>query len=244
MKHFALVGFLAALLAVRVEAQLLFEVSVNPVASTVTIITTGNAPTEPSVNVPPLQIDSGITLLNFFPANSTVPHLATTGTSSSGTTLPSSEGNRLRVVSTSPSVNPATFTTLDVFAAGSLSGTATDAVDFYGNPSNPGKNLNLYNPDSFFDLFAFSFADQLTLTFPTGSLSEQQSGGPYLVYAGKNNVYTSNISPHSKEDTSFLGTYTISVVPEPSTYAAIAGGLGLAAAVIHRRRQRAKAAQA
>jgi hypothetical protein len=43
--------------------------------------------------------------------------------------------------------------------------------------------------------------------------------------------------------TSFLGTYTLTVVPEPSTYAAIAGGLGLAAAVIHRRRQRAKAAQ-
>ncbi|MFZ9747382.1 MAG: PEP-CTERM sorting domain-containing protein, partial [Opitutaceae bacterium] len=41
-----------------------------------------------------------------------------------------------------------------------------------------------------------------------------------------------------------IGTYTISVVPEPSTYAAIAGGLGLAAAVIHRRRQRVKAAQA
>jgi hypothetical protein len=243
MKYFVLVGICVAFFSAKTRAQILFEVSVNPSASTVTITSTVNAPTESSVNVPVLSLDTGITLLNFFPANSTVPHLPTTNTASTGTILPALEGNRLRVLSTSLLINPENLTHFDVFASGSLSGTATAPEDFYGNPSNPGKNLNLYSPGSFFELFSFSFADQLTLTFPTGSLSEQQSGGPYLVYAGKNNVYTSNVSPHLKEDTSFLGTYTLTVVPEPSTYAAIAGGLGLAAAVIHRRRQRAKAAQ-
>jgi hypothetical protein len=58
--------------------------------------------------------------------------------------------------------------------------------------------------------------------------------GPKNVYAGTNDAYSG---------ASFLGTYQLTVVPEPSTYAAIAGGLGLAAAVIHRRRQRAKDAQ-
>jgi hypothetical protein len=38
-----------------------------------------------------------------------------------------------------------------------------------------------------------------------------------------------------------LGTYSYSVVPEPSTYAAIAGALGLGYAVYRRRRQAAVA---
>jgi hypothetical protein len=41
-----------------------------------------------------------------------------------------------------------------------------------------------------------------------------------------------------------LGTYSYSVVPEPSTYAAIAGALGLGYAVYRRRRQAAAAATA
>jgi hypothetical protein len=41
-----------------------------------------------------------------------------------------------------------------------------------------------------------------------------------------------------------IGTYTYSVVPEPSTYAAIAGALGLGYAVYRRRRQAAAAATA
>jgi hypothetical protein len=41
-----------------------------------------------------------------------------------------------------------------------------------------------------------------------------------------------------------IGTYSYSVVPEPSTYAAIAGALGLGYAVYRRRRQAAAAATA
>jgi hypothetical protein len=62
------------------------------------------------------------------------------------------------------------------------------------------------------------------------------------VYRGRNDTFAGGLAGVD-EYSSFIGTYEISVVPEPSTYAAIAGGLGLAAAVIHRRRQRAKAAQ-
>ncbi|MFZ9745843.1 MAG: PEP-CTERM sorting domain-containing protein, partial [Opitutaceae bacterium] len=54
-------------------------------------------------------------------------------------------------------------------------------------------------------------------------------------------VFVQNQSPYSSVD---IGTYTYSVVPEPSTYAAIAGALGLGYAVYRRRRQAAATAAA
>ena len=125
------------------------------------------------------------------------------------------------------------------------------AYDSYDNPLNPGKNLQLYSTAStIYDIvgatpvtfFKPGAQISLTITFGNGELTSAVSGGPYLVYAGRNSV--NNNGGSSAEDTSLLGTYTITVVPEPSTYAAIAGGLGLLAAVLHRRRQRSRATAA
>ena len=54
----------------------------------------------------------------------------------------------------------------------------------------------------------------------------------------------SSVSVFEGNNTYVLGTYTYSAVPEPSTYAAIAGALGLGYAVYRRRRQAAAAATA
>jgi hypothetical protein len=256
MKHFALVGLFAALLAARLEGQIvnLFEITVNQTESTVTII-----PTSPpaTVSVPYLQafvslsLNDGITLLNFFP--NSFP--GTTGTHPDGVTIPST----LKVYQYSADPLdpnslpdyfpfPATFDKMAVLQ--SVFQTSGLVGDTYGNPSVTGGHLNLFNlARSDFQLFDLRFSkpgesSSVTISFTPGSLnsfSSESNTGPRFVYGGQNTAFPQEDSGTTYN--SFLGTYTLTVVPEPSTYAAIAGGLGLAAAVIHRRRQRAKAAQ-
>jgi hypothetical protein len=251
----------------------LFEVQLNPAAKTLTITPTGNAPVISAPAVPVSNSQEGITFLNLLSANSTVPNeLPTFSSPSNNTQIPgvNENSNALFVYKYTPGVdpNPTTYTRLggdfnqvsqglnayDIFAEGSVAyrSTELETDDPYGNPSNPGKNLTLYSSlGDIYDLIAFyeiRFAQpgsnpSLTINFPsTFQISGDLSGGPYLVYAGRNSVNTSGAA--APENTSLLGTYTLTVVPEPSTYAAIAGGLGLVAAVLHRRRQRARATAA
>ncbi len=219
MKQFAFLGFFVALLMVRVEAQVLFNVTANPETGTVTIAAAPGA----SITIPqtfPNGLSSGadgFTLINLF-VNTYVPG-ASVGIQSGGL-LSISNGTEIFALEGQPSV---------------------------GAISTPEGGVNNFGIN--FDLFTainneISLTRGSTITF-TGSIVFENfstftaaSFDPSFqtrVYGGLNNAY---------DGASFLGTYTISVVPEPSTYAAIAGGLGLAAAVIHRRRQRAKAAQA
>ena len=86
--------------------------------------------------------------------------------------------------------------------------------------------------------FVNSSTGALTITFAS-------SVNPFMrssAYNGGTVSIFDNSNPFGAEYT--IGTYNYSVVPEPSTYAAIAGALGLAYAVYRRRRQAAAAATA
>jgi len=218
MKHFALVGFFVALLAVRVQAQVLFNVTANPDAGTVTIAAAPGA----SITIPqtfPNGLSSGadgFTLINLF-ANTYVPG-ASVGIQSGSLSI--SNGTESFALEGQPSV-------------GAISTPETGVNNF-------GLNFDLFTALN--NEFSLTRGSIITfsgaITFDSFSAFTAASFDPSFqtrVYGGLNNAY---------DGASFLGTYTLTVVPEPSTYAAIAGGLGLAAAVIHRRRQRAKAAQA
>lgn len=273
MKHHVMLGLILALLAtakLRGQVPNLFNVVVNPSANSVTITPNAIGPSIPSANVPILDSTTGITFLNFLPSTSTVSSLAytdaNTDTLISGLNVSTNALFVYSYLGTDPAdaSDPTKYTTLggvgdlglnarDFFDAQSVAGTSfsTPAYGSFDSPLNPGKNLQLYSTSTtVYDIvgatpvtfFKPGVQLSLTLTFGAGELTSALSGGPYLVYAGRNSVYSSGGS--AAEDTSFLGTYTITVVPEPSTYAAIAGGLGLLAAVLHRRRQRARATAA
>jgi len=81
---------------------------------------------------------------------------------------------------------------------------------------------------------AFNSGNSLTITFT----SAIQNFMPTSAFSGTVNVFNDASSLSGGYD---IGTYSYSVVPEPSTYAAIAGALGLAYAVYRRRRQAAAA---
>ena len=273
MKHHVLLGLMLGLLATaRLGGQVpnLFNVVVNPSANTVTITPSAVAPLIPSANVPNLDSTTGITFLNFLPSTSTVSSLsyteANTDTLISGLNASTNALFVYNYFGTSPedASDPTRYSILgaagdlglnarDFFNAQSVTGTSflDPAYDAYDSPLNPGKNLQLYSTaTTIYDIvgvtpvtfFKPGVQVSLTITFGNGELTSTLSGGPYLVYAGRNSVNSNGGS--NAEDTSLLGTYTITVVPEPSTYAAIAGGLGLVAAVLHRRRQRARASAA
>lgn len=253
MKHHVLLGLILGLLATaRLGGQVLFNVVVNPATNSVTITANNTNPNELPLDIdPPPTSAEGITFINFFPdsaAISSIPRsqasfgTSLTGTNSSGTlslfsgltTLGSLDG--FDILDANSLVRP--------FDSGSYKETT--------NPSNTGKNLVLFSTSIPFDLAGFTFFRQeetnsVTINF-TSSLAASStfpttlSGGPYYVYSGRSETFSGGVPP--EDFSSFLGTYTITVVPEPSTYAAIAGGLGLLAAVLHRRRQRARATAA
>ncbi len=260
MKQFALVGFLAALLATQLEAQVLFNVTVDPSLGKVVITATSESVTNPfdkfsstaTQNRPP-RLSDGILLTNFFLLGAE-QNLAvgaeinpTTSTGILANLRPNSQYSDLD--------NPTYTATGPTFAAA--------FNDYYsnrtlGDPDAASKatDLALYTfaaplNQSYvrFTTTERAFSGEITLQFPSSDYVSalRTSGGGNVVYGnflGYEGVDSRGVLSGSNQyGEVVLGTYTISVVPEPSTYAAIAGGLGLAAAVIHRRRQRAKAAQ-
>jgi hypothetical protein len=260
MKHFALVGLFVALVTVRVEAQTsLFDVVVDLNAKTATITANSNvSPSILGVNATTQTLASelittdGITFINLFgggvssilPSTATSGYEITLGSNSLSAYFP----NEFTLNNVYSDLTKGVIYTGGFSAQGEsrLSGRTgnqdqslnQDALS-YGNPRNQGSNLLVFaaaNPIEFV-MTGFAFSGTAVLDFSNYASVGQQitlGTGPHYVYAGANSLYSGD---------SFLGTYTLTVVPEPSTYAAIAGGLGLAAAVIHRRRQRAKAAQ-
>jgi hypothetical protein len=236
MKHFALVGLVAALFSAPLGAQsdLLFNVTVNPDTKSVTLTATPNVnivlPVDFTQN---LTIVSGLTLTNI---------AQTSFETFGGFTI---EQNSLTASQSLDQTTSNAQLTANA-SSGQMGGRATLVDGLAGELfKNDGLNLDLFHTDG--DAFTFSrgatitfsgsivFSYQTAFTAASFVTAEDTNLGPQRVYAGVNNAYGG---------ASFLGTYQLTVVPEPSTYAAIAGGLGLAAAVIHRRRQRAKAAQA
>ena len=231
-------------------------VVVDPAANTISI--TPNASEHPSQPAIPLLqeytslfLSDGITLINLLPASSTA------STSPFGVSIPQTLKVYEYVVDpNTPGApgtyqpSPATFSSLAIYGSGTLTGSGIPN-DTFGNPANPGKNINLFNPsETNFYLFDLRFSkpedtSSLTISFAgAGALPASASSytGPHYVYAGINTVFP--VESGGITYNTFLGTYTLTVVPEPSTYAAIAGGLGLLAAVLHRRRQRARATAA
>lgn len=87
----------------------------------------------------------------------------------------------------------------------------------------------------------FSTSSSLTLDFGTTQANSGISSAFQNSSFTGGTVFVQNTSPYGSVD---IGTYTYSVVPEPSTYAAIAGALGLGYAVYRRRRQASAAATA
>jgi hypothetical protein len=228
MKHHALLGLILGLFAATrsgaAEPPVLFNVYFNPVSKEVTITGTGEFTTlNPSAPQSLASYADGVTLINFFNAGF-------------------NEGFTSLVDTASLAVNIGTSSSALQFEITGLSIQNAQGI------TNNGKNLLLFTPsgtDILFNSGTVSFSAGTSLRFVTEdspTVPTNTTNPLDLNYIGPLNVYAGYNSAHG--GTSFLGTYTLTVVPEPSTYAAIAGGLGLAAAVIHRRRQRAKAAQA
>jgi hypothetical protein len=122
----------------------------------------------------------------------------------------------------------------------SSSGSGTLMSTAYPDPVLP-RDLNIQSLSagtmSFGSGTAFLQSSPVTLTFST-SLANSTYMPANSFSGGTVSAFTMGGTEQS------LGTYSYSVVPEPSTYAAIAGALGLGYAVYRRRRQAAAAATA
>ena len=232
MKHHAFLGLILGLLAassLRAQTPVLFTVTFNPDGNIFTITGTGASANSPTGSVP-INLntyDGGITLINFFPGNFTPGNFAPDTEE-----IPTTGDRSLKV-----KIGDSELFLDPGFYTGS---TILNPPSGAGQNFNLDKNVSLYTSTGtplLFSAGSISFPIGGAISFTTTNTPTNLSfttDGPRNVYVGYNDAFSGD---------GLLGTYTLTVVPEPSTYGAISGGLGLAAAVIHRRRQRAKAAQ-
>jgi hypothetical protein len=200
------------------QTNVLFNVTYDPTSLRLTFTPTGNVVTwtgGSSGSVINSTVGAGIYFENFF---SSAPPAGLNG---SLVTTHVSGGLQGSIASSSDAlVNP--------FEGG-------DALNLTRSGLNSGQALN-FN----FDQAAFT-AQPLVIEFASEveafmKTSPAFSGGLVSVFA------TTAIAPQG--EIIVLGSYAYSAVPEPSTYAAIAGALGLGYAFYRRRRQAAAAAAA
>ncbi len=212
LRRLAVLGLLA-LGASSAGAQVLFNLSYNPSELKLTVTPTANTASG-SLSGKTFLAEYGVFFGNFFSAD---PSSVATGTG----TLPTASV----LNSFAPSSN----------AAATMNQVYNDIVavtDLNISSSTSGGFTFASSGASFVN----SVSGPLTITF-TSSMTpflrtQSFSGGSISVF--------DNTNPYGVEYS--IGTYSYSVVPEPSTYAAIAGALGLGYAIYRRRRQAAAAA--
>lgn len=120
----------------------------------------------------------------------------------------------------------------------STAGSGTAMNNVYSDSVDP-RDLNVASLAS--GTMTFGSATTAFTSSPSAlTITFSSSVDPFMRTSSLNGGLVSAFSSVGTEYS--IGTYNYSVVPEPSTYAAIAGALGLAYAVYRRRRQAAAAA--
>jgi hypothetical protein len=236
MKHHVLLGLILGLLATaKLGGQVLFEVTFNPELGELNVRSTGNTPISLSGKF--VANGGGINdTLNTFSDGITLTNLFKTGPDFSGTMISGTSS-----LSATVNGSPVLFGFGDIPFEIAPGGAEVPGI------VNNGRHLAIYSGTEDSQLFnagTLLFAQNGTITFQVGVNYVPPVFEIGNNYVGPTNVYAGSHYGSTYSADSILGTYSFSVVPEPSTYAAIAGGLGLAAAVLHRRRQRARATAA
>jgi hypothetical protein len=210
----------------------LFNITYTPSNLTLTITPTSNAA---SGNLPSgissYSLGTGVRFTDLFISSASA--LVDPGTGMLAGTIPSGSGLKATVQRLGSAVGN-DFTTV----SNALLDHAYDQLDGNGRGL---EILSMGQGHMYFDKSdnttpAFNSSNTLTITFTSSTASQYLRASSIPGVAGYVNVgLGSGID---------IGTYTYSVVPEPSTYAAIAGALGLGYAVYRRRRQAAAATAA
>lgn len=226
LRNLALLGLLALGASTAVaQSNVLFNVTYDPTSLRLTFTPTGNAVTwsgGSSGNVINSTIGAGIYFENFFSA-----------------TPPTTQNGEF-----------ARTSVLDGLQGAVLSG--SNLVSNGSSPLNAGFEdggvaLNLASSSNTSQALNFTYGQaafmpqSLVIEFATDVEAKMKTAPSFS--GGSVSVFASTLA-NPLGDTYVLGTYTYSAVPEPSTYAAIAGALGLGYAVYRRRRQAAAAATA
>jgi hypothetical protein len=218
LRNLALLGLFAVGVSSAGAQTSLLNVNYNAATRTLSFTATtakpgGELPTNTTVAVPS---GNGLLLEQFFAQNYSA--------SGFGGSVPFISTSGLGIKAFSSSENPTWVNPSDAFTSpyDDLNGTRGLMLLSWG-----GNNLNFSTAQQ-----AFDNTSTLSFTFGENAVPPLRTDN----YAGMINVLANT-------GTYDIGTYsyTYSAVPEPSTYAAIAGALGLGYAVYRRRRQAAAA---